>query len=98
MTLAVVLAGDLFDAVEPYALVLLAIAAVLAVWRVLTARNIPDRMLGLDLLVVLAMMAIAGEAARGDTEVFLDVVVVISLVGFLATVSVARFIERRGSR
>lgn len=95
---SLVLAGDLFDTVEPFGLGLLALAALLAVGRVLTARNIPDRMIGLDLLVVLAMMAIAGEAARRGTDVFLDVLVVISLVGFLATVSVARFVERRGSR
>jgi multicomponent Na+:H+ antiporter subunit F len=98
MTLAPVLAGEIFDTVEPFALGLLALAALLAVARILTAKSIPDRILGLDLLVVLALMAIAGEAARQETEVFLDVVVVISLVGFLATVSVARFVERRGSR
>lgn len=98
MTPVPIIAGELFDTVEPVALALLAFAAVLAVARVLTARSIPDRILGLDLMVVLALMAIAGEAARQETEVFLDVVVVISLVGFLATVSVARFVERRGSR
>jgi multicomponent Na+:H+ antiporter subunit F len=98
MSIAPVLAGELFDSVVPVGLGLLTIAALLAVARVLTARNIPDRMLGLDLLAVVAMIAIAGEAARRGTEVFLDVVVVLSLVGFLATVSVARFVERRGSR
>jgi multicomponent Na+:H+ antiporter subunit F len=98
VNLPLVLAGDLFDAVVPVGVGMLAVAALLAVGKVLTARNIPDRMLALDLLAVLAMMAIAGEAARRETEVFLDVVVVLSLVGFLATVSVARFVERRGSR
>jgi multicomponent Na+:H+ antiporter subunit F len=91
MTSSLVLAGDLFDSVVPFGLALLAVAALLATARIVSARNIPDRMLGLDLLVVLAMMAIAGEAARRETEV-------VSLVGFLATVSVARFVERRGSR
>ena len=98
MTTTLVLAGALFDSVAPFGLAVLAVAALLATARIVSARNIPDRMLGLDLLVVLAMMAIAGEAARRETEVFLDVIVVVSLVGFLATVSVARFVERRGSR
>lgn len=98
MTVAPIFAAEIFDTVEPFALGLLAVAALLGVARVLTAKGIPDRILGLDLLVVLALMAIVGEAARLDTEVFLDIVVVISLLSFLATVSVARFVERRGSR
>jgi len=88
----------MFDAALTIAFALLALSAALAVARVVVAESIPDRMLALDLLVVIALIAIAGDATRRDSDVFLDVLVVISLVGFLATVSVARFIERRGSR
>ncbi|MBK5223890.1 MAG: pH regulation protein F [Acidimicrobiia bacterium] len=88
----------MFDDALTIAFALLAVAAALAVARVIFAESIPDRMLALDLLVVVALIAIAGDATRRDSDVFLDVLVVISLVGFLATVSVARFIERRGSR
>lgn len=88
----------MFDVALTISFGLLATAAVLAVVRVLLAESIPDRMLALDLLVVVALMAIAADATRRDSDVFLDVLVVISLVGFLATVSVARFIEKRGSR
>lgn len=77
---------------------LLTVAAALSVARIVVARSIPDRILALDLLVVVSLIAIAGDATRRDSDIFLDVLVVISLVGFLATVSVARFVERRGSR
>ncbi|QGG96119.1 monovalent cation/H+ antiporter complex subunit F [Actinomarinicola tropica] len=76
----------------------LAVAATLAIARIVVAESIPDRILGLDLLVVISLMGIAGDATRRDGDVFLDVLVVTSLIGFLATVAVARFIERRGSR
>lgn len=88
----------MFDVALTISFALLATAAVLAVVKVLLAESIPDRMLALDLLVVVALMAIAADATRRDSDVFLDVLVLISLVGFLATVSVARFIEKRGSR
>lgn len=77
---------------------ILTVAALLAVARIVVARSIPDRILALDLLVVISMIGIAGDATRRDSDVFLDVLVVISLIGFLATTAVARFIERRGSR
>jgi multisubunit Na+/H+ antiporter MnhF subunit len=38
----------------------------------------------------------AAAAIRSDSAVFLDVLVVVSLLGFVATITVARFIERRG--
>lgn len=77
---------------------ILSVAAGLATVRVATARSLADRVIALDLLVVLAMIAIAADAARRGRGDFLDVLVVIALLGFLATISVARFIERRGAR
>lgn len=80
------------------AFVLLVLAAGLAVARVVLVSSIPDRILALDLLVVIALMAIAVEATRRNSGVFFDVLVVISLLGFLTTTAVARFVETRGPR
>jgi multicomponent Na+:H+ antiporter subunit F len=77
---------------------ILSVAAVLAVAKVLVTRSLADRVIALDLLVVIALIAISGDAARRGSGDFLDVLVVVALLGFLATVSVARFIERRGAR
>lgn len=88
----------MFDTALTISYGILTLAAALSVARIVVARSIPDRILALDLLVVISLIAIAGDATRRDSDIFLDVLVVISLVGFLATVSVARFIEKRGSR
>lgn len=88
----------MFDVALSISFGILSVAATLAMARIVVARSIPDRILALDLLVVIAMMAIAGDATRRDGDVFLDVFVVVGLLGFLATVAVARFIERRGAR
>jgi multicomponent Na+:H+ antiporter subunit F len=75
----------------------LALAALLVVLRLLLGPSVPDRIVALDTLlqVVVAGVAIAAASTRsGD---FLAVLVAVSLLGFLGTVIVARFVERRGA-
>ena len=76
----------------------LTIAAALALARALRPGSLANRAVGIDLLVTVIVMGIAVQAAiRGD-GVYLDLVVIVSLVGFIATATVARFIEQRGSQ
>lgn len=77
---------------------LLAAGAVLAVVRLVRGPSIPDRVVALDTLLLLLVSGIAVDAARTRQGVFLDVLVVVALVGFVGVVIVARFIERRGAR
>jgi multicomponent Na+:H+ antiporter subunit F len=75
----------------------LALAALLVLLRLLLGPSVPDRIVALDTLlqVVVAGVAIAAASTRsGD---FLAVLVAVSLLGFLGTVIVARFVERRGA-
>lgn len=74
----------------------LTVAALLVLVRLTLGPSVPDRIVALDTLlqVVLAGVAVAAAATRrGD---FLAVLVAVSLLGFLGTVTVARFVERRG--
>lgn len=80
------------------ALAILLVAAGLCVVRLLTARSTPDRVVGLETLLVTTVSGIAVYSVRVDTTAYLTVLVVTSLVGFVSTVTVARFIERWGSR
>lgn len=66
----------------------------LALVRLARGPTLPDRVVALDLMTV-AIVAFCGLAAirSGDTA-FLDVALVLALVGFLATVALARFAER----
>jgi multicomponent Na+:H+ antiporter subunit F len=47
--------------------------------------------------LVVLVSGIAVQAARTGDGTYLDVLVVTALLGFLGTVTVARFIERRGA-
>lgn len=76
----------------------LAVAALLALVRLVLGPTVPDRIVALDslLLVVVAGVAV-GAAATGEGD-FLGVLVAVALLGFVGTVTVGRFVERRGGR
>lgn len=75
----------------------LAVAAALCMVRLLRSDTIADRIVALDALLVVTGAGIAVGAARTGDGTYLDVLVVASLLGFVGTVTVARFIERRGT-
>ena len=74
----------------------LTVAALLVLLRLVRGPSVPDRIVALDTLLQVVVAGVAVAAAvtrRGD---FLAVLVAVSLLGFLGTVTVARFVERRG--
>ncbi|MEM8577135.1 MAG: monovalent cation/H+ antiporter complex subunit F [Pseudomonadota bacterium] len=73
-------------------------AAGLAILRLAIGPTLADRVVALDMMTV-AIVSFCGLAAirSGDTA-FLDVALVLALVGFLATVALARFAERQVMR
>ncbi len=80
------------------ALVLLCLALVLAFLRLLLGPSLPDRVVALDLLTVLAVAISALYGIVAGEPAFLDVAIALALVAFLATVALARFAERRQER
>ena len=85
------------DVISAIALGGLAVAAALCVGRLVRPGSLADRIIALDTILVLVVCAVAVEAARTGDGTYLDLVVVAALLGFVGTVTVARFIERRGS-
>jgi multicomponent Na+:H+ antiporter subunit F len=79
------------------ALVFLTVAAVLCVARMLRMGSLADRIVALDALLLVVASGLAVQAARTGDGVYLNVMVVVSLLGFVGTALVALFIERRGA-
>lgn len=73
-------------------------AVVLAFVRLLKGPSLPDRVVALDTMTVLIVAFCGLFALDSGSRAFLDVAVVLALIGFLATVALARFIERRVRR
>ncbi|MBZ7920881.1 cation:proton antiporter [Ensifer adhaerens] len=79
-----------------FALIALSVALLITVWRIIRGPTLPDRVLGLDMLVAIAIGLIAVVAIRTGFNLYIDIAIALGLVGFLATVAFARFILARG--
>lgn len=82
---------------EDIALVLLSLSFLVTTWRVIAGPTLPDRIVGLDTLVVIAIGFIATIGIRTGYTLYVDVAIALGLVGFLATVAFARFVMSRGA-
>ncbi|MGY2004360.1 monovalent cation/H+ antiporter complex subunit F [Blastococcus sp. SYSU DS1024] len=79
------------------ALVVLALSLVVAAIRIARGPSDVDRALGVDFGFAVVIAAIALLAVRLDAPAMLDLVLVATLVGFLATVAFARLAGGRRS-
>jgi multicomponent Na+:H+ antiporter subunit F len=86
------------NAVTTLCFAVLAAAALLCVLRLVRGSSLADRVIALDSLLIVIVSGVAVQAARTRTGTFLDLLVVAALIAFIGTVTVARFIERRGAR
>ena len=73
--------------------VMLAVALVLALARLVRGPTLPDRVISLDLIGVLAIAIIALFVIDTRQTVYLDAAIALALIAFLGTVAFARFVE-----
>lgn len=80
----------------PVAFVLLGIAATgFLAWLVM-GPSLTDRVVAVDGLLVIVVAGLALDAARTGRDWFIDVAILVGLLGFIGTGVAARLIERRG--
>lgn len=75
----------------------LAIAALLCLARLVAADTVADRIVALDSALIVISGGIAIHGVRTGTDAYSRLLFVTVLMGFIGTVAVARFVERRGS-
>ncbi|MGR3496357.1 monovalent cation/H+ antiporter complex subunit F [Citreimonas sp.] len=74
--------------------VLVFIAVVMALLRLALGPTLPDRVVALDMMTVAIVSFCGLMATQAEDPAFLDVALALALVGFLATVALARYAER----
>jgi multicomponent Na+:H+ antiporter subunit F len=77
-----------------FALITLASAVLVAVFRLVKGPTLPDRVVAMDLIGILAVGLIVVLAASTNVRAVLDAAIVIALIAFVATVAYATYIER----
>jgi len=86
----------IFDTSVSLALGILSLSFLVTIYRIVKGPTLPDRILGLDMLVAIAIGFIAVIGIKTGYTLYVDVAIALGLVGFLATVAFARFVLSRG--
>ena len=85
----------LLSVVSSAALILVTASIVLAFVRVLRGPSLPDRVMALDMIGLMAVSVIVLTAIASDEPVLMDAAIALALISFLGTLAFARFIEQR---
>ncbi|SEM60174.1 monovalent cation/H+ antiporter complex subunit F [Halomonas caseinilytica] len=79
-------------------LAVMALALCLTFIRLFRGPSLPDRVVALELFSSILVGIIGVVAIAADVALLLDVAIVVALMGFMATIGFARFLERGGPR
>ena len=77
-----------------FAQIAMAIAMCLCTYRMVVGPRAQDRVLALDALYVCAMLQLLAFGIRTGNTIFFEASLVIGMLGFVATVSLAKFLMR----
>lgn len=73
--------------------VFLVICIVLAMIRVIKGPTVPDRVVGLDTINTLVVVAMILCGAAFRESIYIDVAIVYALLSFITTILIARYLE-----
>jgi multicomponent Na+:H+ antiporter subunit F len=76
--------------------VMLGMAGLLTAVHVVRARNLVDRAVGIDMLVAVILNGLAVAIAVTQDDLVAALVLIIGLLAFLGSVTIARYVEERG--
>lgn len=86
---------EIFEWSVDASFIMVMVAVALGFVRLIKGPSLADRVVALDLMTVLIVAFCGLCAVLSGVQAFLDVAIVLALIGFLATVAFARFIERK---
>lgn len=79
------------------AIVLLVLAAAISTWRAVRRGSLGDRAVALDTIASIIQCGLFVGAVIAGDGILIDLALVLGLLGFLTSVTVARFLERIGT-
>ena len=77
-----------------FAILAIAVAMALCLWRLLLGPEITDRVLALDTLYVNAVALAILLGLRLDTQLLFEAALIIAMLGFVSTVALGRYLTR----
>lgn len=91
-------AAEFLDLSVTIAMGMILLGLAVAFFRLAVGPSLADRVVALDMMTITIIAFCGVYVVAVDDASFLDVAIVLALVGFLATVALARYAERRFER
>ena len=73
---------------------ILTVAILLSLWRMARGPTVPDRILAFDAIAICVVGLIVLLSSVWDTEFFLELILVVSLLGFLSGVAFVFYLDK----
>ncbi len=77
-----------------FAILAIAVAVALCLWRLLRGPEVTDRVLALDTLYINAVALAILLGIRLDTALLFEAALIIAMLGFVSTVALGRYLAR----
>lgn len=90
--------AGLLEPIITFGFIALSISFLLVLIRLVRGPSLPDRVVALDLLSILAIAFIALFSLASNESVYLDAAIALALVSFLGTVAFARYTLKSAER
>lgn len=88
----------MIEAVVILCLVMLSVAAILALYRLIIGPSILDRVIGFDMVVICIVGMIILVSVQWQSTLFVEMMLIFSLLGFLGAVAYVSFLASNPSR
>lgn len=86
---------SLINIILSIVIVVLALSAILVLYRFIKGPKLPDRVTAIDLITTIVIAIIVVFSILWDSPNFFDVAMVLSLISFLGSMSYAFFLTKR---
>jgi multicomponent Na+:H+ antiporter subunit F len=87
--------GEALSLATLIALIMLGLGLLISLVRIIIGPTLVDRVLALDLMTIIATGFVGAIAIRTGLMLYLDIAIALALLGFLATVALARYVFSR---
>lgn len=86
----------MIDLIANIAFFILAISLAFCFYRLSLGPSLPDRVVAMDTITTVIIAMIAVYCMKEGSAIFYDAILVLSILGFVGTVSMAKFLGRGG--
>ncbi len=84
-----------FGTMETYLFVVIALAlcSIMALIRVILGKTVPDRVVGVDTINTIVIVAMVAFGMAFREVIYIDVAIVYALLSFISTLFIAKYLE-----